>query len=162
MIISIKPSDIIKRCLWLEYKRFCLKTLTEDEIVDTVKNDEMIIISEEDAYVIGLLKIIETDNLIHRFDQHIEEYLKIKSIIDQGKLYINKSSLLKEITSFKSRFPEYYTPPFDYKKSIDELYIYIDDFYNIIFKLQEHNITIKDNKILSCCLSNSVKKLLFK
>jgi hypothetical protein len=162
MIITLKPSDIIKRCLWLEYKKFCLKGLTDDEIVNVVKNDEMIILSEEDAYVIGLLKIIETDNLIHRFEQDIEEFLKIKSIINQGKLYVYKVSIIKEILQFKDRFPSCYNPPFEYKKSIDDLFDYIDKFYSKISGLEEYEIMVKDNKSVTCYPSNNIKKLLFK
>ena len=93
MIITINPHDIIKRCIWSEYKRFILKDKTEDEIIKIVERNEPTVISEEDAYVIGLLKTIETTNLIHRFNLHIDDFLKIKSTINNDKVIINKSSL---------------------------------------------------------------------
>lgn len=159
MIINVTPSDIIKRCLWTEYKDFCLSDFNEDEIKKIIEEDESIILSEEDSYFIGLLKIIETDNLVHRFNQNIEDYLKIKSIIYGGRLYIYKSAILREIKSFKDRFPEYYKPSFEYRKGIDDLLVHIEKIYNYVCELEEHEITISDKNVI-CYQSNLVKKCL--
>jgi hypothetical protein len=87
MQILITPDDIIKRCLWSEYKRFCLKEKNEDEIKKLIEENNPILLKEEDAYVIGLLKVVETPNIVHRFKEHMYDVLKIKSNIFNNKLY---------------------------------------------------------------------------
>lgn len=159
MIITIKPEDIIKRGLWLEYKRFVLKDKTEEEIVDHVVKNEPSVISEEDAYVIGLLKIIETDNIVHRFNQHILESLQIKSNIFDDGLYINKNLITREIVTYKNRFPSYYNPPINYKKGIEELVQYVDKIREKLEKLEVFPFSSKD-KTYDFYNSNQVKKIL--
>ena len=39
MIITIKPDDIIKRCLWSDYKKFVLKGKTEEEILELYQDE---------------------------------------------------------------------------------------------------------------------------
>lgn len=159
MIITIKPDDIIKRCLWSDYKKFVLKGKTEEEIMEIVEKNEPTVISEDDAYVIGLLKILETDNLVHRFNQHILETLQIKSNVFDDGLYINKNSLIREVVSFKNRFPSYYNPPLNYKKSIEDMVVYVDRIKEKIDLLEVFPYTNKD-KTYDFYNSNQVKKLL--
>jgi len=159
MIITIQFSDIIKRCLWNEYKRFCLIDKTQDEIIKLIQEDKPFIISEEDAYVIGLLKVIETDNLVHRFKIHIDDLLKVRSNLFNSKLYINKNVILNETTDFRNRFPESFKPNFHYQLSIDSLYKFID---TTLEKLRELNIHTKilNDKTYIFVLSNDVKKII--
>jgi hypothetical protein len=126
MQITITPNDIIERCLWTEYRKFCLSDKTETEVNDIVTENKPFIINENDAYVIGLIKIIETDNLTHRFKQHMNELIDIRSIVDEGNVYINKSILMKESISFKDRFPISYNPDLSFKKSLEEMNNYIN------------------------------------
>jgi hypothetical protein len=161
MQILITPSDIIKRCLFLEYKRFILKDMKEDEIKNIVLEDKPIILKEDDAYVIGLLKIVETPNLIHRFKEHIEEVLKIRSNIVDNKLYIKVNDILREIINFKNCFPDYFITSFEYKKGIDELKNFIDKLYPEVEKSTITKIPNKDGKIIEYYLSNVVKNLLY-
>lgn len=159
MIITINPHDIIKRCIWSEYKRFILKDKTEDEIIKIVERNEPTVISEEDAYVIGLLKIIETDNLKHRFNLHILDSLQVKSNVFDDGLYINKNIITRDIVSYKNRFPSYYTPEVNYKKAIDDLLIYIETIKVELEKLEVFPYTSKD-KTYDFYNSNHVKKIL--
>jgi hypothetical protein len=161
MQILVTPSDIIKRCLWLEYKRFCLKDKKEEELKSIVFDDSPIILKEEDAYVIGFLKVVETPNLVHRFKDHIEEYLKIKSFISNNRLYIKLVDILKEVSTFKECFPDYFNPPFEYKKGIDDLKNFIDKIYPEIEKLTIIKLPNKEGKIIDHVSSNSVKSLLY-
>lgn len=112
MIITINPSDIIKRCLWANYKKFILKDYSEKEIEKIVEEDKPFSLSEEDAYVIGLLKVVETDNLIHRFKEYINEKIDRKSTIhkidNERNVLINKSSIKNDCLNFKNNFPEYF------------------------------------------------------
>jgi hypothetical protein len=57
MQIIVTPNDIIQRCLWDKYKRFCLHDNNEEEIKNIVEANKPVSLSENDAYVIGLLKI---------------------------------------------------------------------------------------------------------
>jgi len=159
MNIMITPEDIIKRCLWTDYRRFCLKDKTTIEINYIIENNSPVILSEEDAYVIGLLKIIETPNLMHRFKEHIGEVLKIKSSIYNNKLYIVKSIIIKEISSFKDRFPEKFKAPFEYKTGIDDLIVLSNKILDEVEKLQIYSFQ-NQNKIYTYVSSNQVKNLI--
>jgi hypothetical protein len=159
MIITIKPEDIIKRCLWTDYRRFALKNLTEEEINEIIEKNEPTVISEDVAYVIGLLKCIETDNLIHRFNQYLLEDLQIKSNLYEDSLYINKNVINKDVLSFKYRFPEAYKTDKNYLLAIKDVVEYID-----ILKERMDTLTIKyivnNEKTYECLNSNEIKKLL--
>lgn len=159
MIITVQPSDIIKRCLWNEYKKYCISNMTNEEIEKFIIEDSPMSLSEDDAYVIGLLKIVETDNLIHRFNIHIENLLKVKSNLLDNKLYINKNIISNEVKTFKNRFPNSFKPNFEYKKAIDELMIYVDNIIDEIDKIQIYQKTINE-KNYTFVLSNDIKNLI--
>jgi hypothetical protein len=140
MILTLTPEDIIKRCLWNNYKRFILNDKSNEEIVKIVENNEPFSLSENDAYVIGLLKVVETDNLIHRFKEIINEVIQIKSTIqkvDESKhVLINKSTILKECISFKNNFPENYTQDDAFKSAINDVTQYINKKVKEVDKLE--------------------------
>jgi hypothetical protein len=159
MQILITPEDIIRRCLWLDYKRFCLKNKNEDEIKKIIEDNAIVPLKEEDAYVIGLLKIVETPNLIHRLKEHMEEILKIRSNIFNNKLYIIKSVAVKEIEQFVLRFPSEFKPPFEYKKGIDDLKTYSQKIYNDVQSLTAQPFQIGD-KTYMFISSNTVKDII--
>lgn len=158
MILTVQPSDLIKRCLWNEYKRYSLVDQSEEEINKIIVDDHPFVISEEDAYVIGLLKVVETDNLIHRFKVHIEDLLKVRSNLFDNKLYINRNIILGEVKSFKSRFPNAFKPNFVYRKSIDELFVYVDDVYGKLDNLKTYPKVINEKNYVFV-LSNDVKSI---
>lgn len=162
MQILVTPEDIIKRCLFNKYKRFVLKDKTQEEINKWIEENKPEILSEEDAYVIGLLKVIETDNLIHQFNLYIKDFIKVKSTIIDDKVIVNKSSLLKEIIEFKDMFPEAYKPSDDYKKNIEELKKYISNIYEEIEKLETYQIPMRDGKVHTYILSSEINKLVSK
>jgi hypothetical protein len=159
MVIKIKPSDIIKRCLWNEYKRFCLSGKNENYINEFIIQDDEFELTENDAYVIGLLKVVETDNLVHRFKIYIEDLLKTRSNLFDNKLFINKNVILNEVKDFKNRFPKSYKPSFEYKVSIEELNEKIDGVYSDIQELKVFTKIIKE-KTYNFVLSSSIKDLL--
>lgn len=165
MILIILPEDIIKRCLWSEYKQFVLKDKSEDEINKIIVDNKPITLNENDAYVIGLLRVIETENLIHRFNVDMNEVLKIKSTIHEvegdKKVLLSKSSLLKETIAFKNKFPEAYQPDLVYKKAIKELIEYVNTLYKEFDEIDTITVNIKDKNI-TFVLSNDVKKILKK
>jgi len=161
MQILITPEDIIRRCLWLEYKRFCLdkgSKLSEEDIKKIIQENKPVVLNEEDAYVIGLLKVVETPNLVHRLKEHMDDVLKGRSNIFNNKLYIIKSVALKEISTFVARFPEDFKPPFEYKKGIEDLKEFSTRIYCEVDKLQTHPFTSGD-KVYTYVPSNSVKTI---
>ena len=158
MQILITPDDIIKRCLWTEYRRFCLKDRSEDEIKKAIEDNNPVVLKEDDAYVIGLLKIVETPNLVHRLKEHMDDLLKIRSNIFNNKLYIIKSVVLKEISSFRQRFPDEFKATFEYKKGIEDLHLFSERIYDDVDKLQTHSFQNGD-KTYVYVSSNSVKSI---
>ena len=163
MQILITPEDIIKRCLWLEYKKFVLKGKNEDEIDDIIIKNKPDVLSENDAYVIGLLRVVETEDLIHRFNKDINDLLTIKSTIHNvngdNKVLINKFSLLKEMMDFKERFPVSYDAKQPYKDAIKEVKEYVTKIYDDISKMTIYTIIIKE-KTYTFVLSSNVKKII--
>lgn len=159
MIITIQPSDLIKRCLWNEYKVFCLVNKTEDEINEIIQEDKPFIMSEEDAYVVGLLKVVETDNLIHRFKVYIEDLLKVRSNLFDNKLYINRNIVLNDVKNFKNRFPESFKPGFEYRVAIDDLIEFVDIAYKRIDELEVYTKVLNDKNYVFVT-SNDVKDIM--
>lgn len=161
MTILISADDLIKRCLWSKYKKFVLGNKTEEELNEIIEKNESIQLCENDAYVIGLLRIVETENLIHRFKIDIKEFIHIKSTILNNDVLINKSALLKEVLDFKEHFPENYKPNLTYEKAISDLKEYIVDFYKKVDELEEVKVPIKD-KIFTYIHSSEVRKIIRK
>ena len=159
MQIIITPSDIIERCIFDKYKKFCLYDKTEEDIQKLVEKNDPLSLSENDAYAIGLLKIIETDNLIHRFNENTLDILQIKSNIIQDELYINKNIIQKEIASYMLKFPSYFKSPFNYKVALEDLKKYILDIEKRIENLEIFEIKQKE-KMFSYYRSIDIKKCL--
>ena len=78
MRIFVYPSDLVKYCIWDHFVYYIINS--EKEAEKLLKEDKEIEISEKDALVMGLFKIIKTDNLIHKFNTYILEILSNKSI----------------------------------------------------------------------------------
>lgn len=159
MQIIVTPNDVIQRCLWDKYKRFCLHDKNEEEIETIVKLNKPISLCENDAYVIGLLKIIETDNLVHRFNEDIFDFLQIKSSIINKDLYISKYALNKFITSYYNKFPSYYKPTQSYEDGLNDLREYVELVENKINDL-ETTIIKNREKLFTYYVSKDVKKTL--
>ena len=69
MQIKILPEDLVRRCLWDSYVYYVLGSDKDAE--QLLKENKEFEISERDALVIGLLKVIETSNLIHKFNTYV-------------------------------------------------------------------------------------------
>ena len=141
------PEDLIRRCLFSDYKRFVLKDKAEAEIQLLIKENKPISLSENDAYAIGLLKVIETDNLIHRFMVHMKEMINIKSTIFDKNVYISVRIIENELESFKKRFPEYWVADPIYEKSICDLIEYITKLQALVKTFEIFEFKIKDKKV---------------
>ena len=159
MQIIVTPNDIIQRCLWDKYKRFCLHNNNEEEIKSIVEANKPVSLNENDAYVIGLLKIIETDNLVHRFNDDVFDFLQIKSSIIKEDLYISKYAINKFVSSYYEKFPEYYKPNLSYQKGLDDLRVYIKVIEERINNLETTTIKNRD-KLFTYFIAKDIKKVL--
>lgn len=159
MILTITPEDLIKRCLWSDYKRFVLKDKSEQEIEHLIKENKPIVLSENDAYAIGLLKVIETDNLVHRFIVHMKEMINIKSTIFDKNVYISVKIVENELESFKKRFPEYWVADNIYQNAIEELNIYITQLQALIKTFEIFEFKVKEKKV-RYFQSKDIKKMI--
>ncbi len=158
MKIIIKPSDIVKRCLWDSYVYYIVGT--DKEAQKLLKEDLEFEISERDTLIIGLLKVIETDNLIHKFNTYIVEILANKSIKDKETGFLIRKKILDfAIENYMDNFPEYWDCSQYWTKCIKELAEYIENLKILVDKLEVRIVT--DKNITSELYStNSVKKLL--
>jgi len=157
MNIKVYPEDIVKRCLWDSYVYYVVGSEKEAEKI--LKENKEIELSERDALIIGLLKVIETDNLIHKFNTHLVELLTNKSIKEKDYLLVRKKTLDLAVDKFVDKFPDYWLPNSIYTKSLKELVEYIDEIKSDIEQLEIHKIVDK-NVTYEFYNSNAVKKLL--
>lgn len=159
MIITVTPEDLIKRCLWSDYKRFVLKDKSELEVQQIVKENKPISLTENDGYAIGLLKVIETDNLIHRFIVHMKDVINIKSSIFDKNVYLSVKIVENELESFKKRFPEYWDSDVVYKSAIEDLIVFITELQETIKSFEIYEFKVKEKKVRYYA-SKDIKKLI--
>lgn len=157
MQIKIYPEELIKRCLWDSYVYYVVGS--DKEAQKILEENKEMEISERDALIIGLLKVIETDNLIHKFNTYIFEILTNKSTSNGGQLLIRKKVLDLSVDKFLDKFPDYWTPSSHWTKALKELVEYINSIKRDIEKLEVHSIVDK-NLTIEFYGSNNVKKLL--
>jgi hypothetical protein len=115
--------------------------------------------SERDALVIGLLKVIETDNLIHKFNSYIMEFLTNKSIKEKDYLLVRKKTFDVAIDKFVDKFPDYWEPNSSWTRALKDLVDYVEIMKIEVDKLEIHKIVDK-NVTYEFYNSNNVRKLL--
>lgn len=157
MKIILCAEDIVKRCCWDSYSYYIVGSEKEAEKL-LLENKEFEL-SERDAIVIGLLKVIETDNLIHRFNDYLMHFLQVRSLKDKENFFIKKKTLETAIDKFLDKFPDYWIPPANYSSALKDLVVYIDDLRDKIEKLETIKMTIQ-NISYDFFNTNSIKKLL--
>ena len=159
MIITVTMEDLVRRCLWSDYKRFVLKDKSEQEIQNLIKENKPVVLTENDAYAIGLLKVIETDNLIHRFTVHMKEMINIKSTIFDKNVYMSVKIVENELESFKKRFPDCWIPDTTYENSINELFNHIDKLQLTLKTFEIFEFKVKEKKV-RYFQSKDIKKMI--
>jgi hypothetical protein len=158
MNIKIFPEDIVKRCLWDHYVYYILGG-SDKEAEKILKENNEIEVSEKDALVIGLLKVIETDNLIHKFNGYVMELLTNKSLKEKELLLVRKKALDAALDKFVDKFPDYWEPNTGYRKGLLELVEYVENIKKDVDGLEVHKIVDK-NVTYEFYNSNNVRKLL--
>lgn len=157
MRIIIRPSDIIKRGLWDSYVYYVIGSDKESEKL--LLDDNEFELSERDAYVIGLLKVIETDNLIHRFNDSMIHFLNIKSVKINDEVLIKKKLCLEFVDKFLNKFPDYWTPPSNYRTAFSDLVDYTNNIKDKVQNLETIKASLL-NVNYEFYVSSSVKKVL--
>jgi hypothetical protein len=157
MKITIFPEDLVRRCVWDHFVYYVVGSDKEGEKI--LKENKEVEISERDALVIGILKVIETDNLIHKFNTHIVDFLSNRSINNNQQVLIRKKTLEIFVDKFIDKFPDYWVPNAIYKKSLTELIDYIEEFKVKIEDLEIFKVSDQFGTY-EFVVSNNVKKLL--
>lgn len=158
MTIKIYPEDIVKRCLWDNYVYYILGG-SEKEAEKILTENEEVEVTEKDALVMGLLKVIETDNLIHKFNGYIMELLTNKSLKEKDSLLIRKRVLDAAIDKFVEKFPDYWEPNSLFRRGLEDLVVYVDNIKKDVDSLEISKIVDK-NVTYEFYNSNAVRKLL--
>ena len=157
MKIQILPEELIKRCLWDSYVYYVLGSDKEGEKI--LKENSEIELTEKDALIVGLLKVMETDNLIFKFNTYIVELLTNKSSKVNEYLLIRKKTMDSAVDKFLDKFPDYWTPNSFYIKALKDLVEYIDAFKIEVEKLEIHKVVDK-NITYEFYNSATIKKML--
>ncbi len=157
MKIQIFPEEIIKFCIWDNYVYYVVGSEKEAEKI--LKENKEMSLSEKDALVIGLLKVIETDNLIHKFNNYVVEFLTNKSIKEKELLLMRKKTFDLAVDKFVDKFPDYWEPSLSFSKALVDLIEYVDKIKREIEKLEIHKIVDK-NVTYEFYNSNNIRKLL--
>lgn len=156
MKITLTPVDLIERCVWSKYDYFILKDMSAEEKKLLVAENKEFEIDEQTAYLIGLLKTLYTDNLVHKFNEHMIQSLTIKSFATKDKkAIVTRDSVYSEVNEFKKKFPSFYTPSAELAKPIDDLRAYMEEVIRQVSKLP---IYLHDS--IPCISLYRIKKLL--
>lgn len=157
MKIIIKPQDIIERALWDDYKYYVLdKGVDIQKFIDENVEFE---ISETDALVIGLLKCIETDNLVHRCNQYIEHLVSVRCTKFNGSYYLKKKILVGKLKKYGDKFPDEWKPRPQYKKALVDVKNYIEELLDGVEELSfiENTDNFGTHELIR---TNHIKKIL--
>jgi hypothetical protein len=157
MKILITPEDIVKRCLYDSWSYYIVGSSKEAERL--LKENKEFELSERDAIVIGLLKVIETDNLIHRFNDYLIHFVTIRSIKEKESFLIKKKSVETAISLFLDKFPEAWQPTYTFKSGLEDLIKYVESLSNNLEKLEIIKLNIQ-NINYEFYNTNNIKKLL--
>jgi hypothetical protein len=157
MQIKVTTEDLIRRCVWDNYVYYIVGS--EKEAEKKLKESSEFEISERDALIIGLLKVIETDNLIFKFNTYIVELLSNKSIKEKEYLLSRKKTFDSSVDKFLDKFPDYWEPTTNYASALKELVDYINSLKSEVDKLEVHKI-IDKNITYELYNSNTIRKLL--
>lgn len=139
MQIKIYPEELVKCGVW---DSFTYYLIGDDKKSQKILEENIEFeLSEKDALIIGILKVLETPNLIHRFNQFITDYLNIKSQRQVKLLLVRKKGILGVTDKFLNKYPDYWTPSSEYEKGLTELVSYLNDFRDGVEALEIHKVT---------------------
>lgn len=157
MKITLHPSDVLELCLFDKFDYYVLPK--EIDRKNWLKENKEFEISEKDALVIGLLKCVETDNLVHKFNEYIDNFMNNRSSKIEDSFRVKKKALLQTIEDFSAKFPEFWEPNNNYKKAKDDLFVYLSEMKQKFENLPSEEFKEKAGtfEYVNC---NSIKKSL--
>jgi hypothetical protein len=168
MKIIVKPSDLIGRLVWDMYEYHVLQDLSKKQINELIEKNEEFELSEKDAFVIGLLNTIFTDELIYKYTQYLRQILDIKNFSNlehdkdgspTHRSYVTKQMLLTYSDNFFKKIPTDYIlvgePKFNIQlKQLTEIHE--------IFKNEIEQLEVSIVKKWECVKYGQVKKIINK
>ena len=157
MKIYIKPTEIIELSLWDDYYQYIHpKDVSVEEFLN---NNEEFEIDSKDALVMGLLKTVKTNNLVHRMNQHIQHLMQVRSITHNTRFCLKKKVFVDYVNSYRKKFPKEWTPSLAYESSLVEVFDYIDELLVSIEKLKSDEVVDQfgTHQMIQC---NHIKKIL--
>lgn len=158
MRIYITVEDIIKRCIWDTYVHYVLGS--EKNIEQIIRENKEVELSERDALVCGLLKVIESDNLIHKFNDYMYHYLTVKSVKNGDDVVIKKKVIDLLVDKFFDKFPtKYWVPDSGYASGLADLQKYANELKEDLAGLNILTLTDQTGTH-EFYVSNTVKKCL--
>lgn len=160
MKILIKPSEIIKRGLWDSYVYYGLRG--DNKLAkEMVEEDVEFELKEEDGVVMGLLKVMETFNLIYRFNDYMVDFLTTKSNTQDGSSYIRVNLVEDKMDKFFTKYPDYYELSKPYQMGYDDLVEYVADLKEQFKQLDTYTLQSRKNKVtFDAYATNDIKKKL--
>ncbi len=158
MKIETCATELIKLCIWDTYVHYVLGS--DKNIEQIIKEDSAIELNERDALVCGLLKVIESDNLIHKFNDHMFHFLTVKSIKHSTGILIKKKVTEILLDKFFDKFPtKYWVPDASYARGLEDLIKYSSELKLAIAALPITEVTDQTGTH-EYYVSNAVKKSL--
>lgn len=168
MKIIVKPSDLISRLVWDLYEYHILQDLSKSEISEIIEKDEEFELNEHDAFIIGLLNTVFTDELIYKYTQFLRQILALKSFKNdepdkdgniKSRSYITKQMLLTYSDKFLKKIPTDFKlngePKFNIElKQLNEIHE--------LFKDSVEELDVFVVKKWDCIKSGQVKKIINK
>ena len=158
MKIETCVTELIKLCIFDTYVYYVLGS--DKNIEQIIKEDKPIQLSERDALVCGLLKVIESDNLIHKFNDYMYHHLTVKSVKNGTDTVVRKKVIDLLVDKFFDKFPvKYWTPDVLYTRGLNDLQKYATELKEDLVGL---NITVITDQTGTAdyYTSNAVKKCL--
>jgi len=161
MEIKLRYSDLIERMVWDKYRYFILDGMTKEEVDELIQKNEEFIINEKDAYVIGLLNTLYTEEVVYKYKQHLREIIENKSfnyddVDNKVRKYITRKILLTNANKFKNKIPSSYTSKNNEFNKQKDMLIDVNNFFIEEVKKLEYTI-IQD---WPCVKYGQVKKII--
>lgn len=138
MRILLTPEDILHLGCWDNYCNFILRSKDPAKVLS---DNEEFEIPETDALVIGILNVVPTPHLIHRFNNYTMDILMNKSITNKSLPFIQKKTLTTSIEKFFLKYPEYWKSEGEYTEGLKQVKAYVAELLGEIDALPVTCIT---------------------
>lgn len=161
MKITVTPSDLISRFVWDKYVYYILKDLNKEQVNEIIQKNEAFEIDEKDAFVIGLLHCIFTDEVIYVYTQFLRHILDNKSFTpkNEKRSYITRQTLLMYADKFFNKVPNDFKLEGEPKWNIQ--YNQLTELHQL-FTDSVNNLEMEIIQDWECVKSAQVKKIINK